>query len=85
MSIRKRTVAIAVLATVALGVSLAANAPAKAQVVFESIYAQPANMVDGIDVGTRESSTADHASASVAAEQRCPAGARCERGHGGHS
>jgi len=46
MSIR---IAIA-LATAALGAGLA-SAPAKAQVAFESIYAQPAFIVDGIQVG----------------------------------
>lgn len=30
-----------------------ANAPSKAQVTFESAYAQPAVMVDGIHVGAR--------------------------------
>lgn len=32
---------------------LAASAPAQAQVTFESVYAQPAEMVDGVDIGAR--------------------------------
>jgi hypothetical protein len=46
---------------------LTANAPAKAQVAFESIYAQPANMVDGFDVGARVSNAPNYGSAMIVA------------------
>jgi len=54
---------------------LAASAPAKSQVAFESIYAQAADMVDGIEVGARiigELSAATYASATVVAAAQPP-------------
>jgi hypothetical protein len=63
---------------------LAANAPAKAQAVFESIYTQPAQMVDGMNVGDRISATPRFAAATVTAAQKCGAGVVCKRRHGAH-
>ncbi len=64
-----------VLTSVAAALTLsfaAANAPAKAQgspVPFDSAYAQPGNLVDGLDIGTRvtdfESVNAEHLANAV--------------------
>lgn len=64
---------------------LAANVPAKAQeTTLQNAYAQPADTVDGIQVGRRISRSADFApdlapETRVAASHKCAAGAPCER------
>lgn len=65
--------------------SFAANAPANAQVTFESAYAQPANMLDGVDVGARISMEPD-VFAPPPQQQVEVAAVRCQPGQacGGH-
>lgn len=65
---------------------LTATAPSKAQVTFESIYAQPAVMVDGIDVGARISREPEIGPVTVVAaiSPRARAAASGRRHHHAH-
>ena len=49
---------------------LTAPAPAQAQAVFESIYTQPAQMVDGLNVGARISPASRFGAATEAPKCR---------------
>jgi hypothetical protein len=60
-------------------VCLAASAPAKSQEFFASAYARPAEMVDGLDVGTRIDGADIFAPARVTVAQNCHAGTACGR------
>jgi hypothetical protein len=76
-----------VLSTLAVAsalLCLAANAPANAQSTLESAYTQPADTLDGIQVGRRISRASDFdqdlaPATRVAAAHKCRAGAPCER------
>jgi hypothetical protein len=63
---------------------LAANAPVRAQSTLDNAYTQPADIVDGIQVGRRISRSAEFDQdlappTRVAAAHKCRAGAPCER------
>jgi len=74
------------LAGAALALScLTATPPAQAQAVFESIYTQPVEMVDGMNVGARISLAPRLGAAAGMAAQKCRAGVACGRRRGAHS
>lgn len=58
---------------------LTASAPANSQEFFESAYARPAEMVDGLHVGRRIEGAGIFAPARAAAAQNCHAGSACGR------
>jgi hypothetical protein len=58
---------------------LTARAPANSQEFFASAYARPAEMVDGLHVGTRVDGADIFAPARVVAAQNCHAGTVCGR------
>lgn len=60
---------------------LAASAPAHAQTTFESVYAQPAEMVDGVDIGGRIAPAHHIGAATGAKVQRPRAGDAYGRRH----
>jgi len=73
---------ILVSSTLALSLScLLGSAPANAQEFFANAYSRPAEMVDGIDVGTRVGGSDIFAPARVVTAQNCQAGNACERRH----
>lgn len=73
------------LAGAALALScLTATPPAQAQAVFESIYTQPVEMVDGMNVGARISLAPRLGAAAGMAAQKCRAGVACGRRRGAH-
>jgi hypothetical protein len=65
-------------------VCLAASAPANSQEFFASAYARPAEMVDGLRVGTRVEGADIFAPARVVVAQNCLGGTACGRRHVAH-
>jgi hypothetical protein len=63
---------------------LAGSAPANSQEFFASAYARPAEMVDGLRVGTRVEGSDIFASARVVVAQNCLGGTACGRRHVAH-
>jgi hypothetical protein len=71
-------------AVAAVAIGLAASVPANAQEFFANAYTRPAEMVDGIQVGTRVGGADLFAPARVVVAQHCHAGTACGRRMGAH-
>ncbi len=63
---------------------LVTSSSVKAQAVFESIYTQPMQMVDGFHVGEPLNGHPQYGSPTAVSQQQCQARAACGRRQFGH-